>query len=94
MTTDTLSAIVAEIDDHIEAGDFPYVSRLRSWSDRLAALGEVEKDAARYRFLRNQSSCEPIRPFICIFAGSFIQLTDENADQEIDTAMQPKGGGK
>ena len=54
-------------------------------------------DAARYRFLRNQSGHVPImRPFICIFAGSFSQWIGEQADHQIDAAIDAcrKGEGK
>lgn len=50
-------------------------------------VGEDARNAARYLFLRNQDGYKIMRPFICIFAGSFGQWTGEYADREIDAAM-------
>lgn len=60
------------------------------FADRLAALGDVEKDAARYRWLRNQ----PVNgafglPRIAVAtseqSGFFVNL--EDADETVDAAM-------
>lgn len=47
---------------------------------------EVEKDAARYRYLR-QSDCRDGVPFIAMFDGRLSQWTGKFADEQVDTAI-------
>lgn len=57
----------------------------------ITRLRESEKDAARYRWLRNDALSMPDwAPAVVITEGSLIQqcLEGRDLDEEIDTAMQ------
>jgi hypothetical protein len=60
----------------------------------------LERDAARYRWLReperglHPDSMPAGRPFICIYHGSFGRWTGEHADREIDAAILRRLGGQ
>lgn len=57
----------------------------------ITRLREAEKDAARYRWLRNEALNMPdLAPAVVITEGSLIQqcLEGRDLDEEIDNAMQ------
>lgn len=55
----TIAVIVGEMRESIDCGTYGGISpqQVEQWADRLAALGDVEKDAARYRWLAE--NCRP-----------------------------------
>jgi hypothetical protein len=52
-----------------------------------ATAVEDERDAARYRWLRERSNAHDGLPFICEYHGSFGLWNGEYADREIDAAL-------
>jgi hypothetical protein len=69
-----------------------YLCDASSIYEMMRAIYEAGKaasdaDAERYRWLRDYKGTDGI-PFICVYKGSFSQLTVENADKAIDAAMK------
>lgn len=62
----------------------------------ITRLREAEKDAARYRWLRDEAlNVDDWAPAVVITDGSMIQqcLDGRDLDEEIDTAMQESKNG-
>lgn len=55
-------------------------------------MTDDERDAARYRFMRNIADPNKGQPFIAIYSGSFTAWSLEGADEKIDKAMADAGG--
>jgi hypothetical protein len=55
-----------------------------------AQLSAALRDQRRYQWLRERDSesASDAAPFICVYAGSFIQWNGEAADDAIDSAME------
>lgn len=55
-----------------------------------AKLAEAERDAGRYRWLRDvpHATLHRAQPFIALYTGSFSQLKWDQADAAIDAAVQ------
>jgi hypothetical protein len=70
MTTDTIAVIVGEMRSlsRLGYGNAAIANKISELADRLAALGDVEKDAARYRFIRTQHEGDDPVSF-CVFRG-------------------------
>ena len=51
-------------------------------------LAATQRDAQRYRWLRDESSGFDGRPFIARYTGSFSRWVGDDADKVVDAAMQ------
>jgi hypothetical protein len=78
MTTDTIAVIVGEMRAII---DPPSVGQVIEWADRLAALGDVEKDAARYRAMFSDGEWD--------YSDLWIGEQKSVVDAHIDRGLQP-----
>jgi hypothetical protein len=94
MTTDTIAVIVREMRTALRHNDYES-DWIKDWADRLAALGDVEKDAARYRLLMRKENMRSDSDFtrgVYAYLDANKHEYDDKAawDAAIDDAMQPK----
>lgn len=75
--------------DVIQTGNAPHGFVTHYADDTtLAYIATLEKNAARYLYLRNRiGSLTDGLPFIAIYSGSFSGWTFENADEKVDEAI-------
>lgn len=72
-----LDGLLELANDYVEDG-LPFLTEPVSYGDLVILVERIiaaEKDAARYRWLRDETECE-------------LELTDEEKDSLIDEAMQ------
>lgn len=68
--------------DKADSLGFEAINALREAIAQPAAVGAVEQDAARYRWLRNHENGN------CVVNGEL--LSGENLDREVDALLPPK----